>query len=57
MIYHAEKIRDTKEETHSCIDGEWVLARPIGLGFCDRLRTAWKVLTGELDGLKWGGHQ
>ena len=40
--------------THANTNGDkWYLARPVGLGFWDRVKTAWKVLKGDIDGLEW----
>ena len=55
MIYDADEIRNWNTDTE--IDGKWLCARPMrptGLwGFRDRIRTAWLVLTGKCDGVKW----
>jgi hypothetical protein len=56
MIYEAEQLKkwDTDTEIEK---GKWVSARPMrssGLwGLKDRMKTAWKVLTGECDGVRW----
>jgi len=53
MIYSSEDIK--KWDCSAEINGKWVLARPIQLGWKDRVRTAWEVLCGRCDGLKWFG--
>lgn len=36
------------------INGKWVPARPLGLDtLSNRIKTAWKVFTGECDAFRW----
>jgi hypothetical protein len=60
IIYSLGDIRTSCAENTVCIDGKWVPMRPVG--FCGlvivmRLKTAWRVFTGELDAIKWPGWQ
>jgi hypothetical protein len=55
MIYNADELRKWSESAE--VEGKWVSARPIRLsgleGFIDRVKTAWQVVCGNCDGVKW----
>ena len=53
MIYKADTLKDW--DCSSNINGKWVMSRPVQLGMIDRIKTAWEVLRGRCDGLKWEG--
>ncbi|MDJ0702801.1 MAG: hypothetical protein QNJ46_05925 [Leptolyngbyaceae cyanobacterium MO_188.B28] len=52
MIYDADNLSSAS----TCIDGRWVVARPVSHkheSFLERLRDAWLVLTRKADGVKF----
>lgn len=54
MLHSVETIK--KWSCQTCIDGEWVLARPCNHeyeGVFTRVKHAWLVLTGRCDAVKW----
>ena len=57
MIYDIEDLLNKdKPQCQAEIDGIWVQARPVNYqfnSFWTRLKTAYKVFTGELDALRW----
>ena len=52
MIYRADDLAKNWPQVGP-IDGQWVLARPLSGPFWWRVVAAWRVLTGELDALRW----
>ena len=52
MLY-AESIR--RQNTCTCVDGKWVLARPCRGGIISRMRDAWAVVTGKADAVRFVG--
>lgn len=59
MIYNADRLAEdarSNEGTSTCIDGKWVLARPMSGTFrFEKLKAAWLVLRGKADALVWTG--
>jgi hypothetical protein len=55
MIYNVDDLKEWDASAE--IDGKWVSARPMRMtgleGLKDRFKTAWQVLTGKCDGVKW----
>ena len=51
-IYLIDDLSDTK----TCVDGEWVIARPINYkyrGFTERFKDAWLVFVGKADAVRF----
>ncbi len=48
---------DSLLSTRTCIDDKWVIARPMSMsglgGLIQRIKDAWKVVTGEADAIKF----
>lgn len=40
---------DSLLNTKTCIDGKWVIARPLKDRLFQRIKDAWKVVTGKAD--------
>jgi len=40
---------DDLVDTHACVDGKWVIARPLKDRLFQRIKDAWKVVTGKAD--------
>ena len=56
-LYSLQELR-TYWHNHVQIDGEWYLARPLGLDtLSNRLKLAWAVFTGKYDAVRWPGNQ
>ena len=44
---------DNLNDAQAEIDNKWVIARPVAGTFIDRIKDAWKVLTGKCEAVKF----
>jgi hypothetical protein len=55
--YHYDYLKNYAHETQTEVDGRWVAARPERGPFLWRIRSAWLVLTGKADAVRWPAGQ
>ncbi len=54
MIYKLQDLIDSAFTNYmKTPDGLWVPARPLSMGIKQRIKSAWKVLTGKADAVIW----
>ncbi len=55
IIYLTQQWVNDLTTVQTSVDGKhWEFARPLGyLGFCNRVKAAWLVFTGQADALLW----
>lgn len=54
MIYKLQDLIDSAFTNYmKTPDGCWVPARPLGMDIKQRIKSAWKVLTGKADAVIW----
>ena len=54
IIYGACQLINSANENKANINGEWVIARPVGyFSLRHRIKCAWMVFTGKADALVW----
>ena len=52
-MHIADNIKDSSVQ--ACINGKWVVARPISYFGLQRIKDAWAVLTGKADAVRFIG--